>query len=290
MNFPKSSPALRKGYLFAAITVCLWASFVWVSRLAGPSGLNSFDLTALRFGVATVILLPVWWRRRVPLLTAQMLSLAVTGGLGYALLAYTGFRFAPAAHGAVLLSGTLPFFVTLVAWYRLGERPSRVRLFALWVIGGGVASLAAHSLGSLHETWQGDLLMVGGSFVWALYTVLVKQSGKGPWEVTTGVALVSALLYLPVYVVFLPKQLPDAAWSVIVLQGAFHGVLVVVVAMLCFMQAMAQLGPTRLGAVMATVPALAGLGAVPLLGEPFSLWLLGGLVLTSMGAWLGARS
>lgn len=290
MNPLSSLSPHYRGYTFAAITVCLWASFVWLSRLAGPSGLNSFDLTALRFGVATVILLPVWWWMRVRLFTGEMLALALTGGIGYALLAYSGFRFAPAAHGAVLLSGVLPFFVTLVAWQRLGERPSGRRVLALMVIAAGVASLAEHSVAGLRDTWPGDLMMVAASFVWALYTVLVKQSGKGPWEVTTGVALLSALLYLPVYVLFLPKAIASAVWSVILLQGAFHGVLVVVVAMLCFMQAMAQLGPTRLGAVMATVPAVAGLGAVCWLGEPFSLWLLGGLVLTSVGAWLGARS
>ncbi|MEZ5435913.1 MAG: hypothetical protein R3E67_04995 [Pseudomonadales bacterium] len=48
----------------------------------------------------------------------------------------------------------------------------------------------------------------------------------------------------------------------ILVQAFFQGVLVVVVTM-------EQLGPTRLGAVMATVPAFAGIGAVFFLGEPF---------------------
>jgi drug/metabolite transporter (DMT)-like permease len=56
------------------------------------------------------------------------------------------------------------------------------------------------------------------------------------------------------------------------------------------MQAMVRLGPTRLGAMMALVPAIAGLGAVIVLNEPYSWWLVTGLCLTSGGAWLGARS
>lgn len=280
-----------KGYLFALVCVGLWAGFVWLSRLAGPSGLNSFDLTALRFGVASVVLLPLWlfWRR-VPIFTLTMLPLAATGGLGYALLAYSAFHFAPASHGAVLLSGMLPFFVTALAWLILGERPSSWRVGALGVIGLGVACMAAYSLDNLSSSWPGDLMMVAGSCVWGLYTVLVKRSGRPPWEVTTGVGLLSAILYLPVYGWLLPKAIGTASWSTIVIQGLFHGVLVVIVAMLCYMQAMVRLGPTRLGAMMALVPAVAGLGAVVLLGEPFSLWLLAGLVLTSGGAWLGARS
>lgn len=281
----------RSGYLFAAVTVCLWAGFVWLSRIAGSSGLNGFDMTALRFGVATIVLLPMWlfWRR-VPLFNREMLQLAGTGGIGYALLAYSAFQFAPAAHGAVLISGILPFFVTVLAWRMLGERPGKRRYIALSVIAAGVGSLAMHSLNGLRDSWPGDLMMIGGSFTWGLYTVLVKKTGKQPWDITIGVALLSAIIYLPVYGLVLPKGLLEAPWHVILVQGVFHGILVVIVAMVCFMKAMGQLGPVRMGAVMATVPSIAGMGAVILLGESFSFWLLAGLICTSVGAWLGARS
>jgi drug/metabolite transporter (DMT)-like permease len=281
----------RSGYLFALVCVLLWASFVLLSRIAGTSALNGFDLTALRFGVASLVLLPLWifWRR-VPLFNKQMLALASTGGLGYALLAYTAFHFAPASHGAVLLSGVLPFFVTVFAWWLLDERPSHRRWLALVVIALGVSSMAMYSLRNLRNSWPGDVLMIAGSAVWGMYTVLVKRWSKAPWDVTIGVGLLSAVLYLPVYCLFLPKGLFLAPWQAIVVQGLFHGLMVVIVAMLCYMQAMVRLGPTRLGAMMALVPAIAGLGAVIVLNEPYSWWLVTGLCLTSGGAWLGARS
>lgn len=284
-------PTRRSGYLFALVCVLLWASFVLLGRMAGTSALNGFDLTALRFGVASLVLLPLWicWRR-VPLFNGQMVALASTGGMGYALLAYTAFHFAPASHGAVLLSGVLPFFVTLFAWWLLNERPSQRRWWALAVIALGVGSMAMYSLRNLRNSWPGDVLMIAGSSVWGMYTVLVKRWSKAPWDVTIGVGLLSAILYLPVYCLFLPKGIAAAPWPVIVVQGLFHGLMVVIVAMLCYMQAMVRLGPTRLGAMMALVPAIAGLGAVMILDEPFSWWLVAGLFLTSGGAWLGARS
>jgi drug/metabolite transporter (DMT)-like permease len=292
---PASLPAtsasdVRNGYLFGFVTVSLWAGFVLLSRTAEANGLNGFDLTALRFGTATLFLLParLFWHR-VPLFNRQMLALAATGGIGYAVCVYSAFHFAPASHGAVLLSGILPFFVTLMAWLVLKEIPSRARVMALAVIGIGVLCLARYSIGNLHQSWPGDLLLITSSALWGLYTVLVKRWGKTPWDITIGVALLSALIYLPVYWLFLPKGLPTAPWHAILLQGFFQGVLVVIVAMLCFMQAMARLGPTRLGAVMATVPAFAGIGAVLLLGEPFSWLLVAGLLLTCGGAWLGSR-
>ncbi len=291
MTASTSSHSLRAGYIFGFITVSLWAGFVLLSRLAGASGLNGFDLTALRFGVASLLLLPAWlfWKR-VPLFDRHVLGLAATGGIGYSVMVYSAFHFAPASHGAVLISGILPFFVTLLAWLILHEQPSSRRLLALAIIGAGVISMAFYSMSNLHESWPGDLMMIGASCLWGLYTVLVKRWGKTPWEVTIGGGLMSAFFYLPVYVLLLPKGLPTAPWTAILIQGFFQGVMVVIVAMLCFMQAMARLGPTRLGAVMATVPGIAGLGAVLVLHEPFSWLLVLGLLLTSGGAWLGARS
>lgn len=282
--------SLRSGYIFGFITVALWASFVLLSRIAGASGLNGFDLAALRFGTAAVLLLPVWlFRLRVNIFNRRMLALAITGGVGYALCAYSAFHFAPASHGAILLSGVLPFFVTVMAWLILREKPSNTRWLALSVIASGVICLAFYSLSDLHNSWPGDLLLLLSSCLWGIYTVLAKRWQVSPWEITIGVSLLSAFIYLPSYYFFLPKGIFLASWSAIAVQAFFQGFLVVIVAMVCFMRAMEYLGPTRLGAVMATVPAFAGIGAVLLLGEPFSWLLIAGLLLTCSGAWLGSK-
>lgn len=218
-----------------------------------------------------------------------MFTLALVGGLGYSLAAYWSFRFAPAAHGAVLLSGMLPFFVAGVAWLLLGEPPRTGLRHALVCIAAGVACLAMHSLGGLAQSWPGDVLLLCASLLWAFYTVLVRQWGYRPVETTIGVALLAALVYLPVYVLVLPKGLAAAPAPAIVTQALFQGVFVAIIAMVTYMQALARLGPLQVSTVMATVPAVAGIGATLVLGEPFSLWLVGGLILISIGAWLGAR-
>lgn len=287
MSLPVSS---RSGYAYAAATVLIWAGFVLLSRMAGTSALNGNDVVALRFGIAALILLPAWWWKwRVPLFNRRVFLLMLTGGLGYTLAAYWSFRFAPAAHGAVLLSGMLPFFVAAVTWLLLGEPPRPRLRHALICIALGVLCLARHSLGGLAQSWPGDLLMLGASLSWAFYTVLVRRWAYAPAETTIGVTLLSAVLFLPLYFLLLPKGIALMPLSTVMLQGFYHGVLVAIVAMVLYMQALARLGPTRLGTAMATVPAIAGIGATLLLGEPFSLWLVGGLVLTSLGAWLGTR-
>jgi len=288
--WPTMPSSARSGYFYAAACVLIWSGFVLLSRVAGQTALNGFDLTALRFGTAAVLLLPAWllWKR-VPLFNRRMLVLVATGGIGYSTVVYSSFRFAPAAHGAVLLSGILPFFVAQFAWRLLDQPLSPNLKKALLLIALGVVSLAAHSLHDLGNSWPGDLMMITASLLWGLYTVLVKKWGYSPWETTLGVALLSALLYLPIYALFLPKGLSQVPMAVIGLHAFYQGVLVVIVAMVLYMQALVRLGPTQLGAVMATVPAVAGIGATLALGEPFSLWLVAGLVFTSLGAWLGTR-
>lgn len=268
----------------------IWSGFVLLSRMAGKSSLNGNDLVALRFATAAAILLPFWaFKWRVPLLDKRLLLLALVGGLGYTLLAYWSFHFAPAAHGAVLLSGVLPFFVAGVAWALHGE-PARPQIrHALVAIAAGVVCLALHSLKGLGESWPGDLMLLSASLLWAFYTVLVRRWGYSPVETTIGVTLLSAVLFLPVYYFLLPKGISHAPMSAIVTQAFYQGVIVAIAAMVLYMQALSRLGPLRLGTAMATVPAIAGTGATLVLGEPFSLWLVAGLVLTSIGAWLGTR-
>ena len=247
-------------------------------------------MTALRFGTAAVLLLPLWlfWKR-VPLFNLRMAVLVATGGIGYSVVAYSSFHSAPAAHGAVLLSGILPFFVAVLAWRLLDQPLSPNLKSALLVIAFGVSALAMHSLHDLATSWPGDLMMITASLLWGLYTVLVKKWGYSPWETTLGVALLSALIYLPIYALLLPKGITLVPLSAIIMQAFYQGFLVVIVAMMLYMQALARLGPTQLGAAMATVPAVAGIGATLALGEPFTAWLLAGLILTSLGAWMSTR-
>lgn len=280
----------RLGYGFAAATIAIWSGFVLVSRVGSTSGLNPYDITFLRFGVAALLLFPVWlcWRRR-NFFNRQMLGLVATGGIGYALVAYTALSLAPASHGAVLISGLLPFFVPLAAFIALREKPRPAIWYALPVIAVGVLCLGVDIFSSSKNSLAGDALLVLASLIWAVYTLQARAAQLHPWDLTIGSVLMSALIFIPIYWLFLPKLITSASWEAIALQGIYQGVLVVIIAMLSFMAALKHLGATRLGAVMALVPAVAGFSAFALLGESLSGWLIAGLIATSLGAYLGSR-
>jgi drug/metabolite transporter (DMT)-like permease len=135
----------------------------------------------------------------------------------------------------------------------------------------------------------GDALMLAASLTWAVYSVLVRRWAFSPWTLTRFVALGSALVYLPVYTLWLPKGLTEVSTTQLVVQGLYQGIGPTIIAMWLFLLAVSQLGPARTGALIGLVPVLAGLAAVPLLGEPLTASLLVGLCAVSAGAWYAAR-
>lgn len=292
MNAPVQST--RTGYLYAGITILIWAGFIVVSRLGGKSTLTPFDIAALRTGTAALVLSP-WWLPRLlnpakrQLTWQQALTFAMLAGVIYPVLAYSGFFFAPASHGAVLVSGLLPFFTTVLVWVILRERPNS--LLALALVGVGIAVLLRESLSTAAPqnsgpSWIGDLLFIGASLMWGLFTVMLKRWQVRGFDVTLGVVAMSSLIYLPIYALFLPKHITTAPWHDIALQAIFQGLIVVCVAMVTYAKAAEHLGAVRLAMLMALVPAVGTLLSVLILGEPLTTPVALGVALVSAGALL----
>ena len=285
-----SEKAPLKGYLLAGVIVLIWTGFILVSRAGGISQLTSWDLIAVRYATAAAILLPIWWfKRRTPLFTRRRMLLALLGGLIYAVLAFAAFKVTPAAHAAILLPGLQPFTVTVIAWWLLRETPNANRVVGLFIVGLGVTCLVMDAFHSSVAVFYGDLLMIAASVCWSSYSVLLRRWAVTPWDATIAVTLLTALVYLPVYLLALPKHLMAASWSDIAIQAVYQGIVATIIQMVLYVRTVELIGPTRLGLLMALIPGLVGLAAMPLLHEPLSLWTFTGLLLVGLGAWVGNR-
>ncbi len=289
MNEPHS---YRAGLIAAFFTICIWTGFILVSRYGGKGVLTAWDVTALRFGVGALIALIFLSRVTLPPFKVILLF-SVFGGIGYSVLVYSGFRLAPAAHASVLLFGALPFATALIAWLWLRQKPSPAQRIALVLVFIGITLTAADTL--LHSTqltgmqMLGDVLFLCGSTAWAVFTLLLRRYPMDPLTVAVSITLGSAILYLPVWWLFLPSTLDQAPLAEIAMQAAYQGVLVVFVAMLLYTFAARRLGAQTITLLMAVAPGLSALAAVPILGEPLSLLTLAGLGAVTVGAVVGAR-
>ena len=93
--------------------------------------------------MAALLLVPLLARgglARLPI--GRALLLAGLGGLGFALLAYNGFRLAPASHGSLLIHGMLPLFTLLANnWSGTQRSAACQKAGAMLMVAGAVVSL-----------------------------------------------------------------------------------------------------------------------------------------------------
>jgi drug/metabolite transporter (DMT)-like permease len=308
---PLASDSRRTLWIGAGCAVAvllIWTSFILVARSSATRSLTAFDIAWLRFVFSGLLVLPVlaWrWPRFLaglgPTSTVafqRLAALAGIAGMGYCMLAYSGFFFAPVSHAAVLLPGSLPLWTALLAWLWLGESLSRGRALGLGLIAcggvfvGGVSLLRAFDSG---DTWKGDLLFMAASLSWASYGVLCRRWRIGAVDATLAIALGCLVSYVPVYGLgvlagAIASHLGTAPWREIAFQAIYQGGLSMLAAGLAYTQVIQTFGPLRTTMLTALVPPLAALLAVPLLGEPLGLPALVGLACVGLGLMVGLRA
>lgn len=277
----------QQGYVYAVLAALIWCGFILVSRMGGVSDLLPQDVIFIRYITCSVILLPIWWFKfRFNLLNPKLIICSLIGGLGYALFAFRGFELAPASHAAVLLPGLMPLCIIVLSFVVNGERHPLQKWLGIGVITLGVGTLF-YSYYSQNQTLSmGHVYLALASFCWAVFSVLIKRWNITPWQVTVSLAVITCVIYAPIYVIFLPKALFHTPVSDIVLQGFYQGFMATIVQMILYVRAIQAIGPASMGAVMAIVPVLSGVLAIILFKEQATPALMSGLVLVSLGAWL----
>jgi drug/metabolite transporter (DMT)-like permease len=299
------------GMVSAIITVLIWTGFIVIARASASRGLLPLDIALARILGASSILLPwAWWLMRSarqagqkvgslgglsPLPLVPTLQAGIFGGLLYALLAYTGFFFAPASHASVLLPGSLPLWTTLLAWLLLREKVSAARALGLGfivlgdVLVGGASLLMAFDGG---EVWKGDLLFMLAACCWAAYSVTVRRHGLDAVRATMAITAFAFVSFVPAYLGLialgiLPTHLAQVSWTEILFQAVYQGIGSVVISGITFTHMVRHYGAVRSTMITALVPGLSALGAVWFLGEPMHWNLLAGLALVTGGILFG---
>jgi drug/metabolite transporter (DMT)-like permease len=281
-----------KGAAYAIAAVTIWAGWMAITRHGVTTSLNAWDIAALRFAVAGLVLLPVVLRRGIgkhELGWPGLLLLISGAGAPYALVSATGLRFAPAADAGVLIPGVMPLFVAGLAMTFLGERFARIRKIGYCLIGlgaltmVGVGALAFDSLRSL-----GHAFFLAAAFLWATFTIVLRRARLDAWHGAGLVAVGSLVGYVPVYFVFFGTKLLSAPFTEVAAQGIYQGLFATVISLYFYGRAVSILGASGASAFGALVPALAAVLAIVFLGEfPTGVdWL--GIVLVSAGVYLAS--
>jgi drug/metabolite transporter (DMT)-like permease len=282
---------LALGYLFGATMALGAATSFAVARRGALAGLAPDDMVFARAVVAGLIMLPLFlrwgllslggigWRRGFVLL--------LTGGPLFALLQTGGYAFAPLAHGAVIAPSTVTILSTIGAVVLLGERLTRAHVIGGLAVITGAVLVSWHGIataGFSGTAWIGDLMFVSSSVLWAAFTVLMRKWKIDPLRATAVVAVLTALVVLPVYFVYRGAgRLSALPLDALVVQGLAQGFAQGVITILAYTKAIAILGVSRAVLFPAVVPAISIVIGVPIVGEWPDEVQVAGLVVVTLG-------
>lgn len=270
LSKPTTSEYIR-GSLYGLAAVGIWASWIVAVRLGIRTSLKPWDIAAIRFGVAGLILLPYLLKKGFAvdrLGWAGLAAIMVGGGAPMVLVSYGGLLFAPAAHAASLYTALIPLYVAILAAVVLGEAFTVSKRIGLVLIVTGVLGivwLAGGTIGSRQNI--GHAMFIGAGMMWAGYVVALRKARLAGLHAAAIAAVGSLIAFVPVYAIIFGTGLFSAPWHDLALQAFVHGILVAVISFVCIGRAVSILGASNGSAFAALAPAITAILAIPLLGE-----------------------
>jgi drug/metabolite transporter (DMT)-like permease len=282
------------GTLFACL---LWSGNFIIARGA-HDWMPPIGFAFWRWVVAFVVLYALCCREMRaawPRLLANARLLIPMGIVGVALfntLVYVGARYTTAHHIA-LIATTAPVWTLLLAGCLGLETFTRGKVIGVaFALLGAVVILCHGSLAQLASMTlnKGDVLVLLGSFCWALYSLGVKKkpAGLGQLPFLTALVGVGVLALLPVYLYeslfIMPAPFTLRALGIYLYAGAAASA----AAWLLWNHSIAVIGAMESTLLYYSMPVFTSILAILLLDEPFELYHIKGFALILLGILIGS--
>ena len=281
------------GVLVALTTVFIWAIFIVATRFSLTTNFTVEEILFLRLVPSTLIMAPFMIKydlipRGLSWLKAGMLMIGASAIFPY--IVSSGLSFAPASDGGVLAPGMLPFWTALAAFLILGEKLDQVRRTGLFIIlvGALMVGLWQIIFNSDEGVWRGHLLFLIGSGLFAIYSVIFRQSGLTPLHglligLFWGTLFITPILLLTGRVNFSDVSSFDIGITIFI-QSLIIGILATVL----FNYGVRLIGASEMGAFGALTPILAMLGGILFLNESVSGIKMAGIFFVAIGVFLAS--
>ncbi len=270
---------LRHG-LALALIILIWGSNLVIGKI-GVTQIPPIFMMAVRFILVAVLLAP--FLRPIGKPWRQIVLLSVTlGGLQFSLM-FTGLRGIDAGAASIAVQLYVPFSAML-AWMAFGER-------LRWQQVGGmlIAFAGAYVLFGAPRIAQNSLsflLVVAGAFMLAIATIQIKRLGRvnvfvlNAWVAVFAAPQLFALSFLLEEGQWAALSATDwRGWGALV----WMAVAVTIVSHGLFYNLINTYPLAKIVPVTLLSPVLAVVLAVPVLGEPVTVHLVAGGLLTLLG-------
>lgn len=283
-------------YIIMIFVVVIYAGNILVGKAINE--LPPLTMSFFRLLVAFLLLLPIGfrsaWAQRSSFFEHKkpFLLMAFTGVCFFNVFLYSSLQFTTTTKVSVLES-VIPVATVLLSTFLLRERlggPQWAGIIvslagAVWVVMDGRLLQLAESGWNL-----GDAIMVGAIIMWAIYSIVVKQSMHlfphyGAVLVMSGISVIVLfpLVLIEWYFIGFPS-LTGLNIAGLVYLGAFPSV----VALVLYNRGVELLGPSRASVFLNFLPVATMAGAYLFLGESISIMqafgalvVIGGVILTT---------
>lgn len=283
---PVARTTTVRGILAGIGAATIWSGWYVLARHGVTAGgMGPYDQAALRFLVAAPLLLLILGR--FPVTRPQLplaLIMAVGVGPAFVIVVGTGFLQAPASFGGAVTAVCGVLFSLIGARLLLGERLGLLQKIGIALSVGGLVLLALDATGA-GPAWP----FLAGGLLWAGYGLAFRRSGLSALEAVTAVAVLSALIYLPVYFAVAGGRMWQTDPAELVLQGLGQGVVTGIVALGLHAVAVADLGATRGALFQSLVPPFTLILSFLFIGEPITLTGFSATVFVLVGVFLALR-
>ena len=291
-------PSRSIAFLALVATMAMWGSNGAVAKMLLPT-FGPIPMTWLRWFLVMVLAAPFAWRERAAVRVVvrehwrAIVGFTLLGGVPQSVVVFIGLDYSSAVHLG-LLNSAIPVMILVLGALFFGHRMMGREIFGVMISAVGVTviifqgSLAA----LLHlEIGSGDLIMLAGMLLWALYTLRLNHR-PAQVSIVTFLFLVSAAglpLTLPLFlreiaVHGLPR--PDAAE----IAGLIYmSAVPTIISTFTYAFAIERVGPAQAGVFIHTVPLFACLFAAVLAGEALHPYHAAGFLLVAGGAWISCQ-
>lgn len=273
-----------------ALVMLLWSGNSIVAR-AIHEDVPPFTLAFLRWGGASLIALPIAWRRimadreTIRRHWVVILMLGMVGVGSFNAFMYSGLQYTTAAN-SLLVQAAIPALVLLLDFLLFRTRPRLAQVAGCIIAAAGVWIIIFHAdpaaMAALDFN-HGDALVLCAVLLWAFYTVLLRLrpaiDGMSFLAITI---TIGALAMAPLAIVELQTRVVHFT------PGALAGIAYVtlfpsLIAYFMFNKAVGEIGAGDAGAVINLQPLFGALLASLILGEPFHAYHIAGMALILVG-------
>lgn len=276
------------GHCAAILTIAIWGT-TFISTKVLLAYMLPITILVCRFVLGFIALTLVRPKRLTLLPIKQELILAAagaTGVFGYYLLENIALTYTMASNVGVIAAVAPPFFVALLACLVLKAEQPYVRYFVGFVVAMVGICLISFNGQTFSFNPLGDALAFVAAFVWAVYSILIKQISTWGYDVI----LTTRRIFFYGLVIMLPCAIPLGFEfdSSLLIQPLVVGNLLFLglgASALCFVTwnfAVTTIGAVKTSAIyMSTV--ITVLTAAIVLAEPVTLISCFGVILTLSG-------